>query len=195
VAAIAKELGYSVHPMISAWISARRQGRAFAGRLPIAYLDLEDHQAGCQEVTEISPIFEGARDQADRRGFALTSFELAKYSRNPARLDTVFATRNIRGIMIGPSNGKIHLPDWEWSRFAIVAIGDEVEYPICHRVVNQQRAGNRRASEDQMIERSLGQTAADWLARLIVENSLGEPSERHTLLVESTAPSVMAACT
>lgn len=147
VEAAARSLGYAVHPLVAAWVSARRRGRAVSQRLPLAYLTCHPGDFRWRASEHFRAIFEGARDQAAGGGFNLTEFCLADYTGNFDRLFQVLVTRNVQGVIIGPTLQHHALPDWDWSRFSLVTIGYGLASPAVHRVTEDHHLGMKLAFE------------------------------------------------
>src|SRR5688572_18121441 len=103
VAAAAERLGYRVTPMIAAWVSARRAGRPMARRVPLAYLTCHPGDFRWKADAHFRSIYDGADSRAERYGFALTEFCLSDYPSDLSRLNQVLITRNVQGIIIGPT--------------------------------------------------------------------------------------------
>jgi DNA-binding LacI/PurR family transcriptional regulator len=112
----AEKLGYRIHPLIAAWVSARRAGRPVGRRLPAAYLTCHPDNFRWKADVHFRSIFEGAREQAEKFGFALTEFRLGDYARDVARLNQVLVTRNVQGVIVGPTLEHHALEGLDWSR-------------------------------------------------------------------------------
>lgn len=144
---VAKNLGYSIHPMISAWVSARRGGRLMEALLPLIYLTC--HPAGFrwQKFPHFVDVFEGAKKRAAMHGFSLTEIRYSDYAKNPRRLDQVLTTRNVQGIIIGPAGRMHEVTGLDWSHYAMVTIGYGLIAPPVHRVTEDEYLVLRLAFE------------------------------------------------
>lgn len=147
VQAAARALGYRVHPLVAAWVTARRAGRPIARRLPAAYLTCHPETFRWKADVHFRSIFEGAREQAERYGFALSEFRVADYLRDLARLNQVLLTRNIQGMIVGPTLEHHTLEGLEWARFSLVTIGYGLTSPALHRVTEDHHLGLKMAFE------------------------------------------------
>jgi DNA-binding LacI/PurR family transcriptional regulator len=152
VRAVAAQLGYRVHPMIAAWVSARRAGRPIEQRVSAAYIACHPMAFRWRASEHFWNIFEGAREEAERFGFALEEFKLVDYSRDLARLNQVLVTRNVQGIIVGPTLEHHNVEGIEWSCFSLVTIGYGLVSPALHRVTEDHHLGMKLA-----FESSLGQ--------------------------------------
>ncbi len=147
VRSAARRLGYEVHPLVAAWVSARRSGRPVDRRLPLAYLTCHPENFRWKDDVHFASIFEGARDQAERYGFALTEFRLSDYGRDLQRLNQVLVTRNVRGLVVGPALAHHGLEGLDWSRYSLVTIGYGLTTPSLHRVTEDHHLGVKLAFE------------------------------------------------
>ena len=143
----ADKLGYRIHPLIAAWVSARRAGRPIGRRLPAAYLTCHPDDFRWQADAHFRSIFDGAREQAERYGFALTEFRVSDYTRDLSRLNQVLVTRNVQGVIVGPSLEHHELNGLDWPRFALVTIGYGLTAPALHRVTEDHHLGMKLAFE------------------------------------------------
>jgi DNA-binding LacI/PurR family transcriptional regulator len=143
----AVKLGYRVNPMIAAWVSARRAGRPVGQRMPAAYLICHPGSFQWKADTHFRSIFEGARDQAERYGFALSEFRVSDYARDYARLNQVLVTRSVQGVIVGPTLEHHSLEGIDWPRFALVTIGYGLVSPVLHRVTEDHHLGMKLAFE------------------------------------------------
>lgn len=187
IESVARSLGYSVHPMISAWVSARRSGRRVEARLPLAYIDFDHEVPADSEIeAESAACFEGARERSMRHGYVLTKFCWKDYESNPRRLGQVLSTRGIRGILFGSAAHPICVRGWSWSQFSCIGIGRSMQEPVLHRVVRDDISTARLEDAEawQRFNRSIGRNAVDWLVQMLTRNHVGAPEERHTLVVE-----------
>lgn len=147
VAAVAARLGYRVHPMISAWVSARRAGRPVGQRVPVAYLVCHPSGFRWKADAHFRSIFEGAVEQAERHGFALTEFRVSDFPQGLRRLGDVLVARSVQGMIVGPTLEHHSLEGIEWDRFALVTIGYGLVSPALHRVTEDHHLGMRMAFE------------------------------------------------
>lgn len=142
VQATAARLGYSVNPLIAAWVRARR---ASAGsdqeHLSVGYI--ASHPAGFEwrRNGHFQAIFHGLRARLEEFGFVLTIFDLHDYRNAPQRLEQVLFTRNIRGLIFGPENRPYRVDGLQFDRYSMVAIGYALESPRVHRVTEDHFLG------------------------------------------------------
>lgn len=180
---IAEEMDYSVNPLISAWVHARRASIALPQHIPIAYLACHPRDFDWKENIHFSTIFEGARDRLNLHGFRLDVFELYQYERDFKRLNQILVTRNIQGLIVGPSTRHYRIEGLDWKRFAAVAIGYALDSPNLHRVSEDHYRGMKLLFEHCLREgyRRIGlgivRTHNDerfqrWLAAYLLEQHL-----------------------
>ncbi|MBP7142373.1 MAG: LacI family DNA-binding transcriptional regulator [Opitutaceae bacterium] len=147
VRAAAARLGYRVHPMISAWVSARRAGRPVTHRVAAAYLTCLPGSYPWKADQHFRSIYEGAQEQAERYGFSLDEFCASEYGHDLARLNQVLITRNVQALIVGPTLEHHEMSGIAWDRFSLVTIGYGLRLPVLHRVTEDHHLGMRLAFE------------------------------------------------
>lgn len=207
VQAAAEKLGYRINPLIAAWVSARRAGRPIAQRLPAAYLVCHPESFRWKADAHFRSIFEGAREQAERYGFTLTEFRVSEYARDLSRLNQVLRTRNVQGVIVGPTLEHHTLDGLEWSRFALVTIGYGLSSPALHRVTEDHYLGMKMAFESclQKGHRRIGLALVRqhnamrrerWMgAYLLEQHQYLSSSERLPIFVATTDTPIAEAST
>ena len=150
VRAAAEHLGYRINPMIAAWVRARRAGRPVEQRAAAAYLTC--HPDGFQGVAGVHfrSIFDGAKERAERYGFSLSEFRLKDYAPDFSRLNKILTTRNVQGVIIGPTLEHHRIEGLDWSRFSLVTIGYGLIAPSLHRVTEDHHLGMKLAFESAL---------------------------------------------
>lgn len=133
----ARELDYSVNPVISAWVSSRRSGRDVQSHLPLAYLSIHPPHAS-RKVPFNHSTFLGVELEGMKLGYSVTNFDFLDFAKNPARLDKILRTRGVQGIVIGPSVYESTISGLDWERYSIVNIGYSLQSPVVHRVFHDE---------------------------------------------------------
>ena len=152
VVAAAAKLGYRVHPMISAWVSARRAGRPVERRVAAAYFTCHPGDFRWKADDHFRSIYEGARERAEHYGFSLEEFRIDDYARDLARLSQVLNTRNVQGLIVGPTLAHHELQGIDWTRFSLVTIGYGLAQPALHRVTEDHHLGMKLAFESALAQ-------------------------------------------
>lgn len=147
VTAAAAQLGYRIHPMISAWVMARRAGRPVDRHVAAAYLTCHPGGFRWRADEHFRSIYDGALEQAERFGFSLSEFCLEDYARDLTRLNRVLMTRKVQGLIIGPTLEHHELHGIDWARFSLVTIGYGLATPGIHRVTEDHHLGMKLAFE------------------------------------------------
>lgn len=205
VTAMATKLGYRIHPMISAWVSARRAGRPVEQRVAAAYLTC--HPGGFQWRADehFRSIYEGARERAERYGFSLSEFRLEDYARDLARLNQVLATRNVQGLIVGPTLEHHELPGIDWAHFSLVTIGYGLASPAIHRVTEDHYLGMKLAFEScitsghqriglALVRQHNAMRRERWIgAYLYEQNQHLAPADRLPIYIATTATPIAEA--
>lgn len=134
----AKKLGYSPDPMLASLSAYRNAKKPVTIRSTIAWLNQwRNPKALRGDHREFDLYWRGAREAAELLGYRLEEFVLSR-ELTPARLQKIFQTRNIRGVLIPPHSEGLALPDFDWSGFSIVRLGASVTHPRAHIVTSDQ---------------------------------------------------------
>ena len=130
---VAKRMGYSPDPFISAWVS-RRWGKAERELGTIAWITVHSERISWGEFRS------GAEERARRQGYRLEEFKLKDPGMKTARLNRILSSRGICGVCVAPlpERGRLAM---DWDRFASAAIGHSLEDPHLHRVSPDQSQG------------------------------------------------------
>lgn len=205
VQAAANRLGYRINPMIAAWVRARRAGRPVAQRAAAAYLTCHPEGFQGQAGVHFRSIFDGARERAERYGFSLTEFRLKDFERDLGRLNQILTTRNVQGVIVGPTLEHHRLEGLDWSRFSLVTIGYGLLSPALHRVTEDHHLGMKLAFESAItaghrriglaLVRQHNATRRErWLGAYLYEQHHHlQPSERLPVFLGPAAGSMAAA--
>jgi LacI family transcriptional regulator len=148
----AQRLGYRVNPLISAWVSARRAGRPAQRHVSAGYLTCHPEDFQWRANQHFRTIYDGARERAERYGFALDEFRVADYARDLGRLNQVLATRGVQGLIVGPTLEHHRLAGLDWPRYSLVTIGYGLLSPSLHRVTEDHHLGMKLAFEECLTE-------------------------------------------
>lgn len=133
VLAAADELGYRVHPMVSALMSQMRSSRPWRKKtvpqigviFPAEVGEFEEQRRNC---------LAGARARAVEQGYRLQRFEMER-GEDLRKILRCLRKDSIRGLIVGPwLYPKAHLRV-DWTQFASVALGYSIVDPPLHRIV------------------------------------------------------------
>ncbi|HEU5078003.1 MAG TPA: LacI family DNA-binding transcriptional regulator [Opitutaceae bacterium] len=134
VQGIAKRLGYSINPLVSALMQSRRS-RTSTKHISLAYITTHPTRYGWRPPFHDRPdFFPGAQERAKDFGYKLEDFWLTEPGMTPRRLADILTTRNIHGLIVGrlpPGRHSVWLP---WERFSCVALGMTLREPALHHV-------------------------------------------------------------
>jgi DNA-binding LacI/PurR family transcriptional regulator len=124
IQAIARRLGYTPHPYVSALLRLRRQGRAAKDRPVLALINAFDTADGWKnaEGPTIRQMRDGAIGQAALRGYRAEEFWLHRDDMSPERLSEVLHTRGIHGLLLSPLAEGAATPALRWEHFASVCL-------------------------------------------------------------------------
>jgi DNA-binding LacI/PurR family transcriptional regulator len=134
----ADEMGYVPDPLLATLSSYRSDSKTKPIQHVLAWLNAWEEPERLRHHKEFDLYWHGATFGARRLGYRLEEFKLAEI---PARrLESIFKTRNIQGILIPPLRGPLlgDLEHFDWSSFAVVRFGYTVPYPPAHFVTSAQ---------------------------------------------------------
>ncbi|HEY8965181.1 MAG TPA: LacI family DNA-binding transcriptional regulator, partial [Candidatus Methylacidiphilales bacterium] len=143
---IAKRLGYRPDPMLSSLIAYRIRNRALPVQSALAWLNHWENPKELRRHIEFDNYWKGASETAERLGYRLDEF-VWEEGMTGRRLETIFRTRSIRGILVPPHPLN---PDWgnfRWDRFAVIRFGQAVRLPDCSVVTSDQLSATVLALE------------------------------------------------
>ncbi len=145
VRAIAEELNYKKHPLVSALMADLRYKKEPQFKPIIALLHYD------QPRTNPHPnsvnMRNGVRESAKMQGYDVHEFYLRDEGITTKRMMQIFDTRGIRGIIFEhPDEPDIRL-DVDLSNYACVAIKYALTHPVLHRIESSQFASMLLAME------------------------------------------------
>ncbi len=137
VSKIAQQMGYRLHPYISALMRNRRKRRAAAAQAPtLAYVTAFPTESGWQREAFFRSLHAGARTRAEARGYVLQPFWLYRDDMSNERFSEILWARGIRGVFLSPFPRLGMEIKLQWENFAVVAHGLSLAHPVFHRTSN-----------------------------------------------------------
>ena len=135
---VATQMGYRIHPYVSALMRARRQSKDPGQPAPLAFITAYPTADGWKKTpTPFLPLlFEGAKQRADQRGYPLSHFWLFRDNMTNHRLSEVLRARGVRGILLPPLPSPDMQIDLAWPNFSVVSVGATLAHPIFHCMSN-----------------------------------------------------------
>jgi LacI family transcriptional regulator len=174
---LAREMGYTPDPMVSALSAYRMQRQRMTFHGMIAWID------GYQRRTGSSPkrpaaherLFEGAAQRARELGYHLEVYRIGETETpTAASLDRVLTARGVRNLIVAPQFSATSRLELDWARYSAVSVSRSVGWPRLNLITNDQfynmmlavrklrEAGRRRIG--LMLERRLVEiTGERWL--------------------------------
>ncbi|MBP7143027.1 MAG: LacI family DNA-binding transcriptional regulator [Opitutaceae bacterium] len=136
ITAVARKLGYSTNPLISALMSLQRQRRPIMDvTTSVAYLTHTPSEQWRKAGFYLS-MFEGASERLAEMGCRLEEFGLGEAGMTAARLREIWRTRNIHAVIVAPlPHGETHV-EFDFSGLAVVGLGMSVSTPVIERVAS-----------------------------------------------------------
>lgn len=132
ILAIAKRMGYAPDPMLSALSIYRASRRPAAFHGTLAWLHNSSGSFEWRQSTHYSDYFKGAAEQARRHGYQLDIFDANETVQPTKRLMSIFAARNIRGILLCPQPAPHMRMELAWENYSLVTFGYSLVSPRLH---------------------------------------------------------------
>jgi len=152
--AAAERLGYRPNAMATALAHHRHQSRFHPVQAALAFINTYPDPAKLHTQPSFEDTWRGATMAAEKYGYHLEEFPVNE--KQPLkRLERIFLTRNIRGVIIGPLPPGESGVNWEsfaWNKFSAVRSGFREQSPPFHFVTSAQ-ATNTMLAFDKMRER------------------------------------------
>lgn len=139
VQAKAEELGYHPDPMLSALSNYRLSNQDHVQHAVLAWINPFKDPALLHSQHEFDLYWKGACETAGHFGFHLEEFQTRELSLH--RMDTIFKTRNIQGIILATLGGGNLTGGWEefpWQDYMTVRFGLSTSFPEVHRITSAQ---------------------------------------------------------
>lgn len=136
IAAVARKLGYSTNPLISALMSLQRQRRPIMGvTTSVAYLTHLPSEQWRKADFYVS-MFNGASERLAEMGCRLEEFGLRDAGMTSTRMREIWRTRNIHAVIVAPMPHDETQVDFDFSGLAVVGLGMSVSKPVIERVAS-----------------------------------------------------------
>ncbi|MDF7798627.1 LacI family DNA-binding transcriptional regulator [Pontiellaceae bacterium B1224] len=148
VKAKAEEMGYHPDPMLSALSHYRLTSKEKPQQAALAWINPLQHPEKLRQFEEFNLYWKGASAMAKRFGFHLEEFKTTEFTLE--RMNTIFKTRSIRGVLIAPLSWQTSPINWDafpWKDYAGVRFGRSQEGPLLHFVMSAQVSNTMRAYE------------------------------------------------
>ncbi len=138
----AAAMGYCPDPMLSALSSYRLARKKKNSQAVLAWINPFRDPAQLRESKEFDLYWQGAQEAANKIGYQLEEFNTVDLSF--LRMNTIFKTRNIQGILLAALCGPGYEDpdvDWHafpWQDYAVVRFGRSSDFPQAHYVTSAQ---------------------------------------------------------
>ncbi|WP_372795763.1 LacI family DNA-binding transcriptional regulator [Pontiella sp.] len=142
----AAELGYRPDPALAALHRYRHNVQPKNVQAALAWLNTWPNPEKLRRHREFDLYWQGALDSAQQLGYRLEAFNLSEIPL--PRLQSIFRTRNIQGILLPPVHHSIKdLSGFTWTDFAVVRFGQSVNSVKSHFVSSAQMINTVKAFE------------------------------------------------
>jgi DNA-binding LacI/PurR family transcriptional regulator len=136
---IAAEIGYSPDPMLTALAAYRTRLRPSNYHGTLAWLFSSRGGYDWTRFSQFRDYLEGARQAAQRHGFSIETFDLARRGAGPEKIASIFRARNITGILVCPQPAaETEITGFPWDNFSVVSFGYTLKAPRVHTVAAAQ---------------------------------------------------------
>ncbi len=160
---IAADLGYKIHPYISALMSDLSRTQNVSAKVNLAVLHFQS-----TEGTKRHEYYQGVVQRAREIGYDVALFHYDPTQVPPARLRSILLSRGIRGIIIMPAPEGFAAIDFDFSGFAAVTLGHSIVSPPLPRVASDIYGSGFQAL-DELVSRGyrrIGMVITDYVNRL-----------------------------
>ncbi|AHF91398.1 transcriptional regulator [Opitutaceae bacterium TAV1] len=140
IRSVAKEMGYTPDPMLTALSHYRRRQNPPAYQSTFAWVNSFPERRACLEQENIRTFHAGAVEFAASMGFRLEEFWLKEPGMSAKRAREVLLTRGIRGLIFAPQPVAGATLALDIEPFTCVAIGYSLATPRMHVVCNHQHS-------------------------------------------------------
>ena len=138
VLAAVEKLGYRPNPLVTAFMTYIRGGRARDTAGTLAYLTSGTPRHEWLSQAAFRCFHLGAAERARQLGFRLEEFRLGHPYIRPARLSGILAARGICGVIVAPMAAPRGHLNLDWAKFSAVTIGYTLLRPSLPRASNDQ---------------------------------------------------------
>ncbi|MEI6891823.1 MAG: LacI family DNA-binding transcriptional regulator [Pontiella sp.] len=144
----AEEMEYHPDPMLSALSHYRLTSKEKPVQATLAWINPLTHPEKLREYEEFDQYWRGAEAVAKKLGFRLEEFTTEELSLK--RMNTIFKTRNIRGLLLVPlgwETTSLNWDDFPWQNYAAVRFGRSRQGPRLNFVTSAQASNTLLAFE------------------------------------------------
>ena len=147
VQAIADNLGYRPNPRIASLMAHIRGAHKRGPGEHIAFVWVHTSRQQSASDPFLRLVFEGARERAEKAGFAIDEFWTSDHGMSDRRLEQIIRARGIIGVVLSPviANQEMITLNWDWQLFATSVIGNVTWTPELHHAGHHHFLGMRLA--------------------------------------------------
>jgi LacI family transcriptional regulator len=145
----AEKMGYKRDPLLGATFSSLRRGQHREFRGTLAVVDVADGDR-CELMLFHREVLKGAEQRATELGFRVELFWVGKKAPalSVSRLSSVLYARGIPGVVFLPFDRLQDFSDFDFGRFAAVAVDRRLVRPSLHAVQPDHYLSMRRAVQE-----------------------------------------------
>jgi DNA-binding LacI/PurR family transcriptional regulator len=153
IKAKAIEMGYHPDPMLSALANYRLANQEKPIQPPLAWINLFPTPEKLYKLEVYNQYWLGASDMARELGFQLEKFNGADLPLH--RMDSIFKTRGIRGILMPPISGNpipAELAAFPWKDYSIIRFGLSIN-SLDVNYISSAQVANTILAFDQIVKK------------------------------------------
>ncbi len=135
---IAKDVGYTPDPMLSALAAYRNRLRPATYQGTLGWLVKSSRDFDWRDIGTFRNYFDGAQQRATSHGYKLEVFDLGKRGMSPIKLAAILRTRNVPGILLCPQPVPDAELEFPFEHYSAVTFGYTLVRPELHTVTATQ---------------------------------------------------------
>lgn len=143
----ARELGYQPNALVSTLMTHLRQSKQPPLHTGLLYLVSGKHPLPWPEDSTPDLNLKGAQRQAATHGFRLEPIWIHEPGLKSDRIAKIIKSRQIPGVVIGPKENELSLPELPWEELSTVMISQSFQSPAFDRVLTNFHASIHIALE------------------------------------------------
>lgn len=134
----AQRFGYVPDPYLSGLSAYRKRVKPATCQGALAWLSNDEDGQAWKQWPALIAYHDSAVERARQLGYRLEDYCLRSPGMTSARLEKIFHTRNIPGILVAPLRGSTAMLDFHFDLFSAITFGYSMEKPRLHFVSYHQ---------------------------------------------------------
>lgn len=147
----ALEMGYTLNASAANLAKHRILSSQKPVSAVIAWLNCWQKPDELLQLNEFQQYFNGAKETAERFGYALEEFIVYK-GMSLKRVEKIMKARGLRGILLPPHSNDVDFHQMDWSRFSVMRFGRSIQHPLAH-MTSADQVGNMIIAYEEVAKR------------------------------------------